>query len=109
MLPRRERLPRGEFPALLTSGRRLSSAHFTAVFSGENRGYAVVVPKKVAHLSVTRHRIKRRILAALRTLPLPPSLIIFPQPSAGSVSYEDTRAEMAELLANITRHTKARL
>ncbi len=92
------------FPATLSAGLRLSSPHFTLVASKEAKGYAVIVPKKVARLSVTRHRIKRRVLAALRTLPsLPPALIIFPKPSAHSVSYQDTRAEIAHMLSNINQ------
>ena len=66
--------------------------------SMEAQGYAVVVPKKVARLSVTRHRIKRRVLAALRTLSLPPALIVFPRASASSVSYKNIQAELASLL-----------
>ncbi len=65
------------------------------------RGYAVVIPKKVARLSVTRHRIKRRIFNALRTIPLPPALIIFPRASASSVSYQDIHTEIAQLLSQI--------
>ncbi|OGG76612.1 hypothetical protein A2950_02390 [Candidatus Kaiserbacteria bacterium RIFCSPLOWO2_01_FULL_55_19] len=87
------------FPAAIKNGRRLSSPNFSAVVSTEARGYAVVVPKKVARLSVTRHRIKRRVLSALRTLSLPPALIIFPKASASSVSYEDTQAELKRLLS----------
>ena len=99
MFPRRKRLARWVFPTTLKIGKRLSSPHFTAILSKEAKGYAVVVSKKVARLSVTRHRIKRRVLAALRTLPLPPALIIFPKASVSSVSYEDIRAELKNLLS----------
>ncbi|MFA6007010.1 MAG: ribonuclease P protein component, partial [Candidatus Paceibacterota bacterium] len=75
--------------------------HFSAVVSSDARGYAVIIPKKIARLSVTRHRIKRRVFAALRTLPLPPAVIIFPKSSAGSVSYEDTKKEIAALFAKL--------
>lgn len=87
------------FPAVMKTGRRLSSAHFTAIVSKEMRGYAVVIPKKVARLSVTRHRIKRQVLAILRTLTLPPALIIFPKSSASSVSYKDIKIEISSLLS----------
>jgi ribonuclease P protein component len=96
---RRERLPRALFPTALKTGRRLSSPNFSAVVSSDVRGHAVIIPKKIARLSVTRHRIKRRVFAALKTLPLPPSVVIFPKSSAGSVSYEDTRKEIAALLS----------
>lgn len=86
---------------MIRAGRRFSSPNFSAVASKEGRGYAVVVPKKVARLSATRHRIKRRVFAALRTLPLPPALIVFPKASAGSVSYQDARTEIAGILSKI--------
>lgn len=77
----------------------MSSEHLSVVIPTEGRGYAVVVSKKSARLSVTRHRIKRRILAALRTLKLPQALIVFPRASASSVSYQDIQTELATLLS----------
>lgn len=77
----------------------MSSEHLSIVIPAEGRGYAVVVSKKVARLSVTRHRIKRRVLAALRTLELPYALIVFPRASASSVSYQDIQTELATLLS----------
>lgn len=103
MFPRQKRLSREEFPTVMKAGRRLSSLNFTATFSPETTGYAVVVSKKIVRLSVTRHRIKRRVLAILRTLTLPPSLIIFPKSSANSVSYTDMRAEIENLLFKIKK------
>lgn len=94
------------FPLVLKSGYRLSSPHFTAILSKEASGYAVVVSKKVARLSVTRHRIKRLVIAALRTLPLPPALIIFSTSSAHSVGYKDIRAEIKDLLSISTQRHK---
>lgn len=40
---------------------------------------------------------------ALRALPLPPALIIFPKASADSVSYQDIQVELAALLSK-NRH-----
>lgn len=91
------------FAAALKGGERLSSAHFTAILPKEASGYAVVVSKKVARLSVTRHRIKRRALEALRTLALPPSIILFPKSSVQDMTYQQTREELAELLSKIRR------
>lgn len=87
------------FPAVLTTGRRLSSPHFTAVVSKEAKGYAVIISKKIARLSVTRHRIKRRVYTVLRTLPLPSALIVFPKASISSVSYQDMKREIEGLLS----------
>ncbi|OGG90173.1 hypothetical protein A3G12_03335 [Candidatus Kaiserbacteria bacterium RIFCSPLOWO2_12_FULL_54_10] len=96
---RRQRLSRTAFPSAL-KGRRLSSANFSAVIPTNTNGYAVVVSKKVSHLSVTRHRIKRRTLSALRSLPsLPPSLILYPRASALNTGYDELRRELTELLS----------
>jgi ribonuclease P protein component len=65
----------------------------------QTAGYAVVVSKKIARLSVTRHRVKRQILGALRDLPtLPPSLIIFPKPAALRLDTLHVRADLAQLV-----------
>lgn len=87
------------FPVALSSGKRLSSAHFTVVLPKEASGYAVIVSKKTARLSVTRHRIKRRVLAALRALPLPPAILIFPKPSVQDMEHQQIKTELAGLLA----------
>ena len=87
------------FPTVLKTGRRLASAHFMVVLSKEAKGYAVVIPKKIARLSATRHRIKRQVFSSLRTLPLPPALIVFPKSSVSSVSYQDIQAEIKKLLS----------
>lgn len=100
MFPRRKRFPRALFPNALSSGKRLSSAHFTAVFPKEARGYAVIVSKKTASLSVARHRIKRRVLAALRSIAaLPPALLIFPKSSVQDMAYRQVKDELSNLLA----------
>ncbi len=96
MFPRSERLSRGSFPEAL-AGKRLSTDHFSLVIS-QTPGYAVVVSKKVARLSTARHLLRRRVVAALRTLALPPGLIVFPKSSAVSLAYRAIRAELAEAL-----------
>jgi len=96
---RRERLSKEDFPAALSGGRRLSSTNLSILIPNGVKGYAVVVSKKIARLSVDRHRIKRRVLAALRTTNLPPALIVFPKSSACSVSYKDIQTELATLLS----------
>ncbi len=102
VFPSKKRLPRAAFPHILGRGRRVSSPHFVAILSKESSGYAVIVPKKVARLSVTRHRIKRRTLEALRTIPLPfPTLILFPKQSVAYLTHGDVVAELSELLSKI--------
>lgn len=97
-----KRLKKEEFPAALKSGKRFSFAHFNVFVPTTARGYAVVVPKKVSLLSSRRHRIKRRVLGALRTLsavPLLPSFILYPRASVLKMRYDELRAELAELLS----------
>ena len=106
MFPKRKRLIRSLFATVLANGKRFSSPNFSVVISegkqgilAGKHGYAVIVSKKTAQLSVTRHRIKRRVLAALRKCSLPPILIIFPRQSANSVNYRDMEAELVGLLS----------
>ncbi|MHB8913562.1 MAG: ribonuclease P protein component [Minisyncoccota bacterium] len=101
MFSRRERLPRAQFPAALKSGKRLSSEHFLLILPKEIQGYAVVIPKKVIRVSSARHRLKRQILEAMREIPLPPALIVFPRSSASSVNYQDIVTELKTLLSKI--------
>jgi ribonuclease P protein component len=82
-------------------GKRFASANFAYTLAPS--GYAVVVSKKVARLSVTRHKIKRRVLAALRTFPLPSGLIVFPRASAAALTYQETLAEIKEALSRLSR------
>jgi ribonuclease P protein component len=98
MFKRDIRLKRDDF-ARIARGKRLHSTHFSAIVSPHLKGYAVVVSKKVAKLSVARHLLKRRVLAALRALPLPPALVIFAKDSAASLSFADIKQELATLLS----------
>ncbi|MEK7126437.1 MAG: ribonuclease P protein component [Patescibacteria group bacterium] len=101
MFPRRKRLSRPEFPSATKSGRRISSEHFTAVVPKDAEGYAVVVSKKTARLSVTRHKIKRRVLEALRRLPspLPSSVVLYPRASVLDMGYDALQQELIRLLS----------
>jgi ribonuclease P protein component len=99
VFPRKKRFPRALLPLAIKTGRRRASEHFTAVFPPNSAGYAIIVSKKVARLSVTRHRIKRRVSAVLRTISLPPALLLFPQSSVSSVSYQDIKKELTNLIS----------
>ena len=101
MFPRRQRLPRGEFPTALSTGRRLSSPNFSVVLPKNANGYAVIVSKKAARLSVTRHKVKRRVLSALRALPLPPSLVVYPKSAVFNMPYDEMKKELSSLLSKI--------
>ncbi|MFA7302425.1 MAG: ribonuclease P protein component [Candidatus Paceibacterota bacterium] len=104
MFPRAQRITRSVFPAQDSRAHRASSAHFLITSPYEGSGYAVVISKKVARLSVSRHRLKRRVLAALRALPqLPKSLIVFPRASATGLDFAATKEELATLLSKILK------
>ena len=99
MFPRRARLNTEGFAA---PGKRFSSAHFSVVAPhGGVRGYAVVVSKKTARQAVARHRLKRRVSAALHTLDLPPALIVYPRASVLELPAREIRAELASLVSKI--------
>jgi ribonuclease P protein component len=104
VFPSKKRFPRALFPSALKTGKRFLSPHLSVILPKIGEGYAVVVPKKVANLAVKRHQIKRRIFSALRgdVVALPPALIVFPKSSVSSVSYQDIKIEISELLSKIT-------
>jgi ribonuclease P protein component len=94
----------------LARGKRFHSAHFTALVSYEAEGYAVVVPKKTARLSVTRHRIKRRVTNLLRTIPdLPKALILFPKASVSRLDAPHLAADLVQLVSTISLNTPKRI
>ena len=101
MFPRQKRISRSAFPLALKGGRRVSSLNFTAIFPKDSVGYAVIVSKKTARLSVTRHGIKRRVLEALRRLKtgLPPSVILYPRASVLDIEYDELQQELIKLLS----------
>ena len=99
MFKRRKRLSRAAFPEALRRGRRVASRHFSAVVPEHMEGYAVVVTKKSFRRSTARHRVKRRVLAALQSIALPPAAIVFPRAGAADLSYDELRQELKELLA----------
>ena len=98
MFPRRERLSRASFPQVLARGKRVVSKHFSAVIAPQNTGVAVVVSKKVARLSVTRHRIKRRVLAVVKALNPKKGIIIFPKAETRDMEYDEMKLEISTLL-----------
>lgn len=79
----------------------MSSPHFSVLIPEGVKGYAVVVSKKTAPLSVTRHRMKRRVLAAMRTLTLPPALVVYPKASIKEINPKELRAELEVLFSRI--------
>lgn len=69
MFPVKQRVPREIFKKVMTEGERFSSGLFLLkrLENGLEHGrFGIVVPKKVAKLSVSRHEIKRWICASIK-------------------------------------------
>lgn len=82
--------------------KRLASTHFSLSVreAQENGGCAVVVAKKVAKLSVSRHLLKRRVLSVVRPWCLATrALIVYARPGANTLPYPALEAELTELLS----------
>jgi len=75
--------------------------HFYLSVAHETKGYAVVVSKQVARLSVTRHRLKRQISAVMRAHKLPSGLIVFARSGAPTLSFAQIREELEAGLKQI--------
>lgn len=100
MLSRNMRLSRAHF-APHGPEKRLASSHFSLSIreSGSQGGCAAVISKKVAKLSVTRHLLKRRILAVMRPwCSGSRALVIYARPGATSLDFPTLSNEITELL-----------
>lgn len=83
---------------------RLASTHFSLSIweAPQKGGVAAVISKKVARLSVSRHLLKRRILAALLPYASPDrAIVVYARAKAASLPYQELRKELAELLARV--------
>ena len=102
MLPRSLRLSRDEFPD--TRGlKRASSPHFSVSYGESSKGgVAVIISKKVARLAVSRHLLKRRVLAVLRSFAHKNLiLVVHTRPGAAAVPFPVLRDELNSLLRSI--------
>lgn len=103
MLPRNLRLSRAHF-ASTGPEKRAASPHFSVSVreSEGNGGCAVIISKKVAKLSVTRHRLKRRALAVLRPWCSPSrAVVVYARPGSALLPYEAVAEELSLLLARV--------
>lgn len=85
---------------------RATSAHFSvSVSDAAPGGCAVVVPKKAARLSVSRHLLKRRILAILRPWHDPRlRIVVYARPGSESLPFPALRTELESVLARAVGH-----
>ena len=102
MFPRRHRLKKDAFPTALSRGIRVSSTNISATILKEIEGFAVVISKKTLKLAVDRHRAKRRVLGALRSLPLlPKGAVLFPKAAVLTMPLPELKKELEKLLSNM--------
>jgi len=105
MLPRREHLTRRTFPVV--PGARASSTHFSIMASPAAPGHggcAVVVSKKVARLSVSRHLLKRRMLSVMRPWCSPDqALVAYARTGSSSLPFSELAKELSTLLTRTFR------
>jgi ribonuclease P protein component len=101
VLPQRQRLKKDAFPAALTRGVRVSSPNLSAIILHDAEGFGVVVSKKTLKSAVDRHRAKRRVFSALRSLTsLPTGAVIFPKATILTLPYPALKEELGKLLSN---------
>ena len=104
MFPKAKRLSRADFGKQSSLvGKRISSENFSATVPLGGSGYAVVVSKKVAKLAVGRHRIKRRVIAALQAHTLPSALIVYPKASIQKLTKKELMDELELLISRISK------
>src|SRR5687767_14358894 len=101
-MPKKNRLSGAEIRRLVPI-KRLNSGLFSLSIS-KAAGLpkiSCVVSKKVSHKAVVRNRVKRRMRAALRELPLPAGTasILSAKPGAATAEYTAIREDIAELIA----------
>ena len=102
MFPRRHRLKKDAFIAAHKRGDRVSTPNLSGIILQDREGFAVVVSKKTLKKAVDRHRAKRRVLSALRSLPsLPPGAVLFPKATVLTLPSEILKEELTKLLSNM--------
>ena len=81
--------------------KRVASPHFSlSVREAEKGGCAVVIGKKVAKLSVSRHLLRRRVLSLLPPWYSPTRVVIvFARPGSKELDYPTLSEEINALLA----------
>ena len=100
MLAKENRLNRETFSSV--RGRVYRSSFFSLKVDqrATDQRFSVVVSKKVGRTAVSRHRIKRRIYALLRSIDLQACRgIVFVKPAAASLTYQELKEAMLVILA----------
>jgi ribonuclease P protein component len=102
MLPRRLRLTRQAFGEM-RGLRRVQSPHFSiSVGEAALGGAAVVVSKKIAKSAVSRHLLKRRVMAVIRPyVEAHHTLVVYAREGANELPYPVLKDELISLVRSI--------
>jgi ribonuclease P protein component len=104
MTKRRLHLSRPDFSSATgdAKARRATSPHFSALYSKNGVGFAFVVSKKVAKLSVGRHLLKRRVREAAKNWCSDSyALIVYARAGSATLTYKEIEAELTPLLQRV--------
>ncbi len=84
--------------------KRLASPHFSLSVreTAGNGGCTTVISKKVAKLAVSRHLLKRRMLAVMKPFcTKDTALIVYARPGAANLTFKELSEELGALLARV--------
>ena len=104
MLPRKNRIPRKEFPAYSKQGIRVFSPLFSAVIYPKEKGVnvSVVVSKKTAPKAVARNSLRRHFYAVaemyLGKFSRGATIVFYPKAEALNTSFELLKNEIEQVL-----------
>lgn len=92
------RLSRRDFDEV-SKGQRVVGRHISLTLGAPGtKGAAVVVSKKVARFSVTRHLLKRRVLSVLTPLSKERAIIAYARPGCAALAFPLLKEEIESLL-----------
>jgi ribonuclease P protein component len=100
MIPRRTKLSRQDLAGFRPKT-RVESPHFSVSLGSEEgpKGFAIVVSKKVARLSVSRHLLKRRIASMLRELPpFDRAVVVYAKAGSPALPFANAKKELLDLI-----------
>ncbi len=107
MLPKKNRIPRKDFPSHKTHGTRVFTPLFSLVFYKASNNFiesraSVVVSKKTAKTAVVRNTLRRRFYELLasyfKVMSTPTTVVIYPKKEAIKAQFLVLNKEMEKAL-----------
>ncbi len=118
MLSRKFRAARADIENAIKNGMAVSENYLHAKVSKKNAnmpGFAIVVSKKIEKTSVGRHRIKRKISAAIEenlkkmNENFKKTIVFFPKKTEKPISYSEIKKDIDEILKKVGFYIKNKL